>query len=153
MGSQYPCEISLVWLYAWKNLEILKSTVGKNSSRYATSLFNLAKAYQKKGNVKAEKHFKESLKIRKKNLGVKHPLYGKILPYLAINEWEQGNAEESLEYFKQTFDNYFNQIDTYFAALSESEKTKFYSLWGRDYYLLQKIPYGKAISLFHNMEA
>ncbi len=108
------------------SLDIYKSTSGKGSALYATSLFNLARAYQKSGNLKSEKYFKEALKIRKKNFGINHPLYGKILPYLAINSWEKGNSEEALQYFTETFDNYFTQISAYFSALSESEKTKFY---------------------------
>lgn len=109
-----------------KALEIYKSTSGKSSAVYAKSYFNLGRAYQKKGDPKSKKYFEEALKIRKKKFGTSHPLYGEILPYLAINSWQSGDVEESLGYFRQTFDNYFNQIDAYFSALSESEKTKFY---------------------------
>jgi CHAT domain-containing protein/tetratricopeptide (TPR) repeat protein len=107
-------------------LEVYKTSSGKSSSLFATSVFNLGRAYQKMGDPKAKKYFEEALKIRKKNLGTNHPLYGKILPYLAANSWSSGDIKESLGYFRQTFDNYFTQIDAYFSALSESEKTKFY---------------------------
>jgi CHAT domain-containing protein len=107
-------------------LEVYKKATGKSSSAYATSLFNLGRALEMKEDPKAVKHFQEALKIRKSNLGESHPLYGKILPHLAAHHWAKGENEQSLEFFNETFDNYYKQIDSYFPVLSESEKTKFY---------------------------
>jgi len=107
-------------------LSIYKELYGKKSLNYTTALFNLGKAQYKKGDKKAALSFREALDVREKILGKNHPLYGKVLPQLAAYNWNIGNNEASLDFFKQTFDNYLNQIDAYFPALSEEEKTKFY---------------------------
>lgn len=107
-------------------LKIYKDKVGEESVAYSTAQFNLAKTYLVAENKKAGRLLLEASQTRKTILGAQHPLYGKTLPQLATNSWAQNDKDEALNYFNLTFENYLAQIDAYFPALSEQEKTKFY---------------------------
>lgn len=75
---------------------------------------------------KAGEWYQKALEIREKAVGKKHPFYARSTNQLAILEWKRGNFDEALKYFNTTFENYYNQINTYFPILSEEQKTKFY---------------------------
>ena len=89
--------------------------------------FNLGNVYMSVGELdKAAEYHQKALGIRLKRGGKKHPVYARSTQQMAILEWKKGNMEKALEYFDETFENYFNQINTYFPILSEEEKSKFY---------------------------
>ena len=75
----------------------------------------------------AEENLEEGMKIRKASLGKLHPSYSISTKQMAVLKWKQDNIEKANEYFEETFDNYFKQIDAYFPALSEEEKARFYN--------------------------
>ncbi|MEM9325553.1 MAG: CHAT domain-containing protein, partial [Bacteroidota bacterium] len=45
---------------------------------------------------------------------------------LAILNWRRDNVDLAIDFYDGTFENYFNQINTFFPILSEQEKSKFY---------------------------
>jgi CHAT domain-containing protein len=76
---------------------------------------------------KAEKHIKIAHELRSKYLSKNHPLYAESSKELAELTWFQSNPKKAKSYFKETFDNYFAQIEAYFPALSEQQKANFYT--------------------------
>ncbi|MBY0432655.1 MAG: CHAT domain-containing protein [Cyclobacteriaceae bacterium] len=105
--------------------DIFLKESGAESAEYATSLMNIGKALLGKNSPEAKSYLLKALKLRKKQLGVKHPRYGEILQKLSFYYWKT-NDKEAFAYFKMLLDNYYAQIQTYFPILSEEEKSKFY---------------------------
>ncbi|NBP67948.1 MAG: CHAT domain-containing protein [Cytophagia bacterium] len=104
-----------------------KTVLGEKSPEYATALFNLGMANWKagKGSV-GIKQLKSSADIRAAVLGKKHPRYAESAQKLAEYHWSQKQKKEALLRFGEVFENYYNQIDLTFPALTEEEKAKFY---------------------------
>lgn len=106
-----------------KHNEIL----GEDNVQTAFPNFNMGNSYMAIGELdKATEFHLRALEIRKNSVGKKHPSYAVSTNQLAILEWRKGNFDEALDYFNETFENYYHQINTYFPILSEEQKTKFY---------------------------
>jgi CHAT domain-containing protein/Tfp pilus assembly protein PilF len=104
-----------------------ETSYGPDHLMISYPIFNMANAYMSLGDVnKADRYHQRALEIRNKRAGTKHPLYARSTNQIAILEWKKGNNAVALNYFEETFDNYYNQINTYFPILSEEEKSKFY---------------------------
>ncbi len=104
-----------------------KSNMGEKSPEYATALFNLGMAYWKAGKgTEGIKLLKASSSIRASLLGKKHPLYAESAQKIAEYQWLQKQNKEAQQTFGEVFNNYYNQIDLTFPALTEEEKAKFY---------------------------
>lgn len=112
--------------YNKQALAIFEKT-STDQRQIAFSYYYLAEAYFANDELEeAEKYHKEALDVRKKALGVDHPDYAISTTKMAILNWKKGDYKTALKYYKETFDNYFNQINIIFPILSEEEKTKFY---------------------------
>jgi len=107
-------------------LKVYEKTVGKQSPEYATATFNLGTAYLYQKSPKALAKLKEALIIREKTLGKSHPLYGECEERLAQYYWMKKNKAETGKLYKNVFDNYYGQIDSYFPVLTEEEKSNFF---------------------------
>ncbi len=104
-----------------------EQSVGNDHFQTSFASFNLGDAYLMDGNFEmAENLHISALRIRQKTLGRNHPVYAKSTQKLAILNWAKENLKEAIEYYDETFENYFNQINQVFPILSEEEKTKFY---------------------------
>jgi hypothetical protein len=58
---------------------------------------------------------------------VNHPFYGESTRRLAILNWGLNDNKAAIDNYRQTFQNYFTQIEAYFPTMTEEEKSKFYS--------------------------
>jgi len=116
---------SALVLYQQAEKIILKQA-GAKSFEYGTAIFNIGKAYQGKNSPEAKAYLLRVLKMRRKQLGTHHPLYGEVLQKLAFLGWKSHRNKEALSYFDQLLENYYTQVDEYFPILSEEEKTQFY---------------------------
>lgn len=116
---------SALLLYRQASAIFLKES-GAESLEYGTSLFNIGKALLGKNSPEAKAYLLKALKLRKKQLGTKHPRYGEVLQKLAFYHWKTNNTKVAHDYFNQLLANYYEQVDMYFPILSEEEKAKFY---------------------------
>jgi CHAT domain-containing protein/tetratricopeptide (TPR) repeat protein len=105
---------------------LLAQKVGESSAEYASATFNLGQAYYLMNDVRAKYELENALKSRTTLFGKKHPKYGEVTRKLAGYWWQQNNFSEATRFYDETFRNYFDQIDSYFSALSEDEKSTFY---------------------------
>lgn len=110
-----------------KALDIDEKVFGANHPSYASTLYNLAVLEQELEKYDlAKKYFQDVVDIRKTILGETHPDYVFSLYGLAHILHRTGDFEGALEPYKQVISEYLNQINEYFPALSESEKSAFY---------------------------
>ena len=120
-------------LTGYKNLmeesfDASKSILEKSNPEYSKYELNWGIANFRVNNLKkAEKHIKIAHELRSKYLSKNHPLYAESSKELAELTWFQNNPKKAKSYFKETFDNYFAQIEAYFPALSEQQKANFYT--------------------------
>lgn len=111
-----------------KSKSLAKESIYKNKPEYSKYEFQLGRAYYRKNAIKAaEKHITTAHKLRNKHLNQTHPLVAETSKELAEINWYKGNIDKSEQLFKEAFNNYFEQIDAYFPALSEQEKANFYT--------------------------
>lgn len=109
-----------------ESIEILKNALGKDDPSYINGLYNLGMAYYGTENKNAEKLLKTSLNSRKKVFSINHPSYAESAEKLAFWYWYNKDSKNALGYFNEVFNNYYNQIEAYFPALSEEEKANFF---------------------------
>ena len=113
--------------YGQKAIKTYELSLGAEHPETAFPYFNLANAHLGYEEVdKALPLAQKAYEIRKKSLGDKHPHYALSTNQLAIINWKQGNTDDAMDFYKATFDNYFNQINTFFPVLTEEEKATFY---------------------------
>lgn len=114
--------------YATKATQGYLEIVGNKSPYYIKAIYNLGDIYMKRGEAKlGEKYLREAQKTSKAELGEFHPEYARITLKLAINQWDQKKFDEAETLYSEVFNNYFQQLESYFPTLSEEEKTKFYN--------------------------
>ncbi len=118
--------IAIAKTYGQQALATFQKTT-KNKVQLAVANFNLGEVYLGNDELEeAEKYHLAALDLIKKGVGENHPDYAKSTTQLAILNWRKKDYKTALSYYKETFDNYFKQIDMVFPILSEEEKTKFY---------------------------
>lgn len=109
-------------------LGITGRQLGKKHPSYITTLSNLAALYQDQGNFAlAEATWKQSVELRKEVLGEDHPDYARSLYGLAGVYHAQGQWAKAKPYYEPVVEKYMKQVEEFFPALSEKEKSAFYA--------------------------
>jgi CHAT domain-containing protein len=110
-----------------KSTAIYKRQFGENHPSYANSISNLGNFYRVMNRTsEAEPLLKQSLDIRKKSLGENHPEYVNSLEGLGLLYWQTAKYKEASELLKLGLNKNVEQINSYFAPMSEAEKAKFW---------------------------
>lgn len=109
-----------------QSLKIFEKHFGKESPEYANAKFILGVTYLDMGSSKALPALKMALDIRAKIVGKSHPSYAECEERIAQYHWRKKNRIESGKLYNSVFNNYFDQIDTYFPVLTEEEKSNFF---------------------------
>ncbi|MFT4834919.1 MAG: CHAT domain-containing protein, partial [Flavobacteriaceae bacterium] len=113
--------------YGIKAIELMEKAAPDNFYQRSFASYNLGDAYFTAGNIEqAEKYHLNALELRKKGVGTSHSEYARSTNKMAILSWNKKKYDVALAYYKETFDNYFDQINMIFPILSEDEKSKFY---------------------------
>jgi CHAT domain-containing protein/tetratricopeptide (TPR) repeat protein len=107
-------------------IKIFEKNFGKQSPEYATATFNLGTVYLYQKSPKALPTLKAALDIRGKVLGKSHPQYAECEERIAQYHWMKKNKTEAGQSYRNVFDNYYGQIDSYFPVLTEEEKSNFF---------------------------
>ncbi len=111
-----------------KAIKIFEKKFGKNHPVYASSLTDLARFYLAQDNAsQARPLVLEALEIQKTSLGEHHPSLNTSMETLAVAEWQEGNITEAAAIFKEVMEEYLYQVKTYFPAMSEYDKAKFWN--------------------------
>lgn len=109
-------------------LAITSAQLGTRHPSYITTLSNLAALYQDLGNFsKSEETWRQSVELRKEVLGEDHPDYARSLYGLAGVYHAQGQWTKAKTYYEPVVAKYLKQVDEFFPALSEKEKSAFYA--------------------------
>lgn len=102
--------------------------LGTRHPSYITTLSNLAALYQDMGDfARAESTWKQSVDLRKAVLGEDHPDYARSLYGLAGVYHAQGQWAKAKTYYEPVVEKYQKQVEEFFPALSEKEKSAFYA--------------------------
>lgn len=111
-----------------ESLDIDRKQFGEQSLSYATKLANLATVHEETGELsKARSLFESALKIREAKLGVDHPDYAFNQYNLAVLHHRMKELALAKPLYKKVSAFYLQQIRELFPAMSEQEKTAFYS--------------------------
>ena len=126
-------DISLDYLeQAWT---IWKDRIGKRNNVNA-AVINTLKGdihYQKKEYNRADNFYQDALKTYSRFFSTSHPEYVKVLSKLAKTYYMNGDIRKAQATIEETLADYQEFVKTYFPALSEREKAKFWNTIKSDY--------------------
>lgn len=112
-------------------LSIYKDKLGDQHPSVASAMYDLARYYQFTGQTaKALPLLTKALQIQKDKLGIHHPSYAASLNALAILYWQQKDYATASGKYRDVLNEYLYQIQNYFPAMSEYDKTKFWDKIG-----------------------
>lgn len=108
--------------------DINKKKLGEEHPSYAGTLYDLAVFYHVSGNLdKAKALYKSALEIQETKLGKHHPSFINTLENTAVLYWQKKDYKAATKNYHQALDEYIYQINTYFPAMNEYEKSKFWA--------------------------
>lgn len=95
---------------------------------YAAAIHDLGNFYRISGReTEAGPYLEQCVNIREKLLGKSHPDYIESLEALALQHWQLGQTDKAKTEFKQVMSTSMEFLETYFAPMSEQEKSKFWA--------------------------
>lgn len=89
--------------------------------------------YQQKDYLNAEEKYKKAKKLYEDFFSPEHPEYVRVISKLAKVYYMQGDKRRAMKNLQEVIDKYDSFIKTYFPALSEREKAKFWNTIKSDY--------------------
>jgi len=133
--SIYAGKYDIALSYLDEAWAIWKDRIGKRNNINA-AIINTLKGdihYQKREYSRADNFYQDGLKTYEKFFSSSHPEYVKVLSKLAKTYYMNGDIRKAQTTIDQTLGNYQEFIKTYFPALSEREKAKFWNTIKSDY--------------------
>lgn len=107
--------------------EIYEKQFGKEHPSYAQVTYETGLFYQSQNRLfEAEPLFAEALRIQKNKLGKHHPNIAKTLENTAVLYWQKENYKKATEIYREALNEYIYQINTFFPAMNDYEKSKFW---------------------------
>jgi len=108
-------------------IQIYEDKFGKENPIYAKTVYELGVFYQSQNKLdKAFDKIDEAIKIQEFTLSEHHPDLTATRENLAILYWQKNELELANQNYKKTLDEYIYQINTYFPAMNDHEKTVFW---------------------------
>jgi len=109
-------------------MDIYDRKFGTNHPSYASSVANLGNFYRYKDrDEESARLLKEALYIRKNVLGESHPDYVHSLEDMAMYYWKVEDWDKATENFEKAIDQTLVYIESFFPAMSEEEKSKYWN--------------------------
>ncbi|HYC84081.1 MAG TPA: CHAT domain-containing tetratricopeptide repeat protein, partial [Chryseosolibacter sp.] len=114
---------------------IWRSKTGRKNNINAASIYTLTGDvyYQLKNYPRAKEFYNRSRAVYKDYFSSKHPEYVKVLSKLSKVAYMQGEMKDAKSLIEESLGNYENFIKTYFPALSEGEKAKYWNTIRNDF--------------------
>ncbi len=110
-----------------ESLDISRTLYGEAHPRHVTTLLNLGLLHQSVGEYKqARSHIEQVVAIRRETLNDQHPDYAFSRYAQAVLYHTLGDSERAEPIFREVMQRYTRQLQEYFPALSEKEKSAFY---------------------------
>lgn len=110
-----------------ESLDIYRNIFGETHPSYALTLYNLAVLEQALENLEVAKgYYQKVVDIRRTILGPDHPDYAYAIFGLASISQKTGDFETARTNYNIVVTKYLDNIQKYFPALSENEKSAFY---------------------------
>ncbi|MCF6367214.1 MAG: CHAT domain-containing protein [Bacteroidales bacterium] len=100
---------------------------GQEHPSYAKAIYELGLFYQSQNRLtEAEPLLTKALNIQQKTLGEHHPSIAMTYENIAVLYWQKEDYKTAAEIYRKTLNEYIYQINTFFPAMNEYEKTKFW---------------------------
>lgn len=113
--------------YLKEAVDIYKNHFGTQHPAYAGSVYDLGAFYQSQNRLdEAFTLLNEALEVQKSVLGEHHPDLTATKENLAVLFWQKGDFIQSASKYKEALNEYIYQINTYFPAMNEYEKSQFW---------------------------
>jgi len=110
-------------------ISIYEDKFGTNNPFYAKTVYELGYFYQTQNKIdEAIVQFNQALTIQKSILDIHNPDLSETYENLAIAYWQKGNFTNATENYLKSLDEYIYQINTFYPAMNDNEKTVFWSL-------------------------
>ena len=110
-----------------ESLDISGTLYGEEHPRHVTTLLNLGLLHQSVGEYEPAKDCIERVvAVRRKTLNDQHPDYALSRYAQAVLYHTLGDSEGAEPIFREVMQRYIQQLQDYFPALSEKEKSAFY---------------------------
>ena len=110
-----------------ESLDISRTLYGEEHPRHVTTLLNLGLLHQSVGEYEqARSHIERVVAIRRETLNDQHPDYAFSRYAQAVLYHTLGDSERAEPIFREVMQRYTRQLQEYFPALSEKEKSAFY---------------------------
>ena len=110
-----------------ESLDISRTLYGEEHPRHVTTLLNLGLLHQSVGEYEqAKSHIERVVDIRRETLNDQHPDYAFSRYAQAVLYHTLGDSERAEPIFREVMQRYTRQLQEYFPALSEKEKSAFY---------------------------
>jgi len=110
-----------------KALEIYSKKFGEKHHAYAATLVDLAKYYLYTNRLpEARINLTKAIQIQEKVLGANHPWLTESRELVAILHWQEGDMEGAAEKYSEVMNSYIGEINTFFPAMSEFDKSRFW---------------------------
>lgn len=124
---------------------IWRAKTGSKNNINAASIYTLTGDvyYQQKNYKKADEFYSKSKKLYKDYFSVKHPEYVKVLSKLSKVYYMQKDYKGAKANIEESLNNYEGFIKTYFPALSEREKAKYWNTIKGDFEFYNTLALGQ----------
>ena len=108
-------------------LEIYSKKFGEKHHAYAATLVDLAKYYLYTNRLpEARINLTKAIQIQEEVLGENHPWLTESRELVAILQWQEGDLQGAAEKYGEVMNSYIDQINTFFPAMSEFDKSRFW---------------------------
>lgn len=124
---------------------IWRAKTGTKNNINAASIYTLTGDvyYQQKNYKKADEFYTKSKDLYEKFFSATHPEYVKVLSKLSKVYYMQKDYKKSKKLIEESLNNYENFIKSYFPALSEREKAKYWNTIKGDFEFYNTLAFSK----------
>jgi len=108
-------------------IELTEKKLGTDNPVYAAAVYDKAVLYQLTGKVtEALTLLQKVSAIQNTTLGAHHPAFTNTKEQIALAYWQLNDFDKAIAKYRSVLDEYIYQINSYFPAMNDNEKNKFW---------------------------